>query len=107
MTRKAISLEVEVIITKEEVVSQLVDIMTNKMTAHNIRMIITTGAVVQVLGDQGVAPITIWVIEDAHTNRTIIIPQTTTKIIVLIDDFKAEGGPIENRGHNAVTEANT
>ena len=107
MTRKAISLEEEVIITKEEVVSQVIDTMINKMTVHNIRMTITTGVVVIVLEDQGVAPITTWVIEDGHTDRIIIILQTTTKIIVSIDDFKAEGGPTEDRGHNVVIEANT
>ena len=63
-------------------VSQVVDTMTNKMTVHSIRMTITIGEVVTVLGDQGVAPIITWVIEDGHTDRTIIILQTTTKIVV-------------------------
>ena len=107
MKRKVTSLEEEVLITKEEAVSQAIGTMTDRMIAHSIKMTTTTGEVVTALGDQEVAPTITWVTEDGHTDRTIIIHQITIKIIALIDDFKVEAGLTDDRGHHEVIEANT
>ena len=77
------------------------------MIAHSIKMTTTIGEVVTALGDQEVAPTITWVIEDGHTDHTIITHLIIIKIIASIDDFKVEVGLTDDRGHNEEIGANT
>ena len=97
----------EAIIIKEEVVYQIIDTMTNRVTVQAIELRIITEVAITISEDQGVDLTIIRAIEDGHTDHITAIHHKTIKIIILTDNFRAEEDPLDAHGHQEATGANT